>query len=194
MPAGLLVARFARDDPTKSSGFAGEAGLLGACSHLSDTLQATAASRANRAWHNQHMRGCALIGLVTLSVLIGGCADSATSPSSAPFSQTDLRAGAGAEAVSGATVTVNYTGWLYDASRPDQKGLQFDSSAGTTPFSFTLGSGRVIAGWDRGVAGMKVGGVRRLVVPPSLGYGGTRNGLIPPNATLVFDIELLSVQ
>ena len=89
---------------------------------------------------------------------------------------------------------MNYTGWLYDASRPDQKGLQFDSSVGRTPFTFNLGSNQVIDGWDRGVVGMKVGGLRRLVIPPSLAYGGTRNGPIPPNATLVFDIELLDAQ
>jgi FKBP-type peptidyl-prolyl cis-trans isomerase FkpA len=89
---------------------------------------------------------------------------------------------------------VNYTGWLYDSSRTQQLGAQFDASTPGTPFSFKLGSGQVIAGWEQGVAGMRVGGLRRLVIPPSLGYGDTRHGLIPPNATLVFDIALLSVQ
>ena len=135
------------------------------------------------------------MAIVVLSAVAAACADSATSPSSsAPFSQTDVRAGAGADAVNGGMLTVNYTGWLYDASRPDHKGLQFDSSVGKTPFSFTLGAGQVIRGWDQGVLGMKVGGLRRLVIPPSLGYGGTRSGPIPANATLVFEVDLLDAQ
>ena len=91
-------------------------------------------------------------------------------------------------------MTVHYTGWLYSASAPDNKGTQFDTSAARGPFSFILGARQVIAGWDQGVAGMRVGGMRRLVIPPSLGYGGTANGPIPANSTLVFDVELLSVQ
>ena len=91
-------------------------------------------------------------------------------------------------------VTVNYTGWLYDESRPDQKGAQFDTSIGRDVFSFTLGIGQVIAGWDQGVPGMRVEGVRRLVIPPSLAYGNFRNGPIPPNAALVFEIEMLGVR
>ena len=133
--------------------------------------------------------------LVAFSLLLAGCTESPTAPSSyAPFGQTDLVVGAGTSAALGNTVTVNYTGWLYDASKPDQKGLQFDSSAGTTAFTFTLGSGQVINGWEQGVPGMSVGGLRRLVVPPSLAYGSARNSLIPPYATLVFEIELLEVQ
>lgn len=123
-----------------------------------------------------------------------GCGGTPTSPSSVAFSQADLRAGTGAAAASGNVVTVAYSGWLYDASKPDQKGLLIDTSLGGTPFSFTLGSGQVIKGWDQGLVGLKVGGVRRLVIPPSLGYGGTRNSAIPPYATLVFEIELLDVQ
>lgn len=133
--------------------------------------------------------------LLCLAAGSAGCDDSPTSPSnSAPYSQTDVRVGQGAEAVSGAVVSVQYSGWFYDASKADQKGPLFDSSAGRDPFSFQLGSGQVIDGWDRGVAGMRVGGLRRLVIPPSLAYGATRNGPIPPNATLVFEIELLEVQ
>ena len=94
----------------------------------------------------------------------------------------------------GGTVQVDYTGWLYDASKTDHKGLQFDSSIGKTPFTFTIGGSQVIKGWDNGVPGMKVGGTRRLVIPPSLAYGAARSGSIPPNATLVFDITLLSIQ
>jgi FKBP-type peptidyl-prolyl cis-trans isomerase FkpA len=136
-----------------------------------------------------------VVGFTLLLSASAGCTDSLTSPSgSAPFSQTDIRAGTGAPAIGGSSVTVHYTGWLYSESRPDQKGMQFDSSAGGTAFTFTLGIGQVIAGWDQGVAGMRVGGLRRLVVPPSLAYGDVRNGPIPPNATLVFDIELLQVQ
>jgi FKBP-type peptidyl-prolyl cis-trans isomerase len=90
---------------------------------------------------------------------------------------------------------VNYTGWLYDPLRPENKGQQFDSSVGRQPFTFTLGAGQVIRGWDQGVPGMKVGGQRRLTIPPDLGYGANgAGGVIPPNATLVFDVDLLDVQ
>ena len=124
-----------------------------------------------------------------------GCNPTSTSPSStAPFSQVDLRLGDGAEAATGKTLTVHYTGWLYDPTRTDLKGLQFDTSAGSTGFAFTLGSQQVIAGWDRGLVGMKVGGIRKLVIPPSLGYGNVRNHSIPPSTTLVFEIELLDVK
>ena len=130
-----------------------------------------------------------------LFALAAACGDSPTAPvNNAPYSQTDLFLGTGADAVIGRTVTVNYTGWFYDADATSNKGVQFDSSVGRTPFTFTLGAGQVIRGWDQGVAGMKVGGLRRLIVPPSLGYGATRYGPIPPNATLLFEIELLGVQ
>ena len=134
--------------------------------------------------------------LVLVAALAGAaCSESPTAPSSyAPYSQTDLRTGTGPAAASGAAVTVQYTGWLYDAAQPEEKGLQFDTSAGRDAFTFTLGAGQVIAGWDRGVPGMHVGGLRRLVIPPSLAYGNTRRGAIPPNATLVFEIELLEVE
>ena len=133
-----------------------------------------------------------VVPLLLVSAL--ACRPALTAPSNtARFSQTDVRVGTGAIAASGNTLTVKYTGWLYDTSAPEQKGAQFDASS-TTPFSFVLGSGQVIAGWDRGLAGMQAGGLRRLVIPPSLAYGGTRHGIIPPNATLVFDIELQQVQ
>jgi FKBP-type peptidyl-prolyl cis-trans isomerase FkpA len=107
-----------------------------------------------------------------------------------------LLVGDGAEATAGQRLTVEYTGWLYDPTQPEQKGREFSSSAGGAPFTFMLGAGEVIAGWDRGAAGMKVGGQRRLIIPPALAYGsaGAGGGVIPPNATLVFDIELLDVQ
>ena len=125
--------------------------------------------------------------------------DSETSPTilpGAPFSTTDIRVGTGTEATSGRRATVNYTGWLYDPVLPENKGRQFDSSvgAGRQPFALTVGAGGVIRGFDQGVTGMKVGGVRRVVIPPDLAYGSTGSGsVIPPNATLVFDIELLDV-
>ena len=108
---------------------------------------------------------------------------------------TDLIVGTGAEAVAGSHVTVHYTGWLFDAAAADNKGRKFDSSLDRSmPFSFSLGAGEVIQGWDQGVAGMKVGGQRRLVIPPELGYGARgAGGVIPPNATLVFDVELLDI-
>jgi FKBP-type peptidyl-prolyl cis-trans isomerase FkpA len=96
--------------------------------------------------------------------------------------------------VSGKALAVNYTGWLYDATKPEQKGTQFDTSIGRGPYAFVLGAGQVIRGWDQGVPGMKVGGQRRLVIPPDLAYGASGRGQIPPNATLIFDIELLAVQ
>lgn len=100
----------------------------------------------------------------------------------------DLTVGTGAEATPGSTVDVHYTGWLAD-------GRKFDSSRGGAPFSFSIGRGMVIAGWDEGVAGMKVGGKRKLVLPPELGYGQAgAGGVIPPGATLVFEVELLGVR
>ena len=106
---------------------------------------------------------------------------------------TDAKAGTGAEAARGKKVTVHYTGWLYNNG---QKGNKFDSSRDRgQPFSFGLGSGQVIKGWDEGVAGMKVGGQRTLIIPASLGYGARgAGGVIPPNATLMFDVELLKVE
>jgi FKBP-type peptidyl-prolyl cis-trans isomerase len=137
----------------------------------------------------------ALAALGLLPVAVAGCTESPTTPSGfAPFSRTDLRVGTGTTAVNGSVVTVTYTGWLYDGSKTDNKGLQFDSSVGLTPFTFTLGAGQVIAGWELGVPGMNVGGLRRLVVPPNLAYGQGRNNIIPPNATLIFEIELLEAQ
>lgn len=111
------------------------------------------------------------------------------------YTQTDLREGTGPMASSGQTATVNYTGWLYSEDAAEQKGAKFDSSIGRAPFAFKLGAGQVIRGWDQGVQGMKVGGQRRLVLPPDFAYGARGAGnAIPPNATLVFDVELLDVK
>jgi FKBP-type peptidyl-prolyl cis-trans isomerase FkpA len=136
------------------------------------------------------------MALAALTVSVGACADtSATGPTDySPYQQVDLRLGSGTAAETGKTVTVNYTGWLYDPNKGEQKGLVFDTSLGRSTFTFVLGSGAVIPGWDKGMVGMQVGGLRRLIVPPSLGYGETRYSIIPPNATLVFEIELLDVQ
>jgi len=108
----------------------------------------------------------------------------------------DVVVGEGAEAVAGNTAVVHYTGWLYDPSQPENKGSKFDSSRdrGDT-FEFPLGAGRVIQGWDQGVAGMKVGGRRMLTIPASMGYGDRgAGGVIPPGATLLFDVELVDVR
>ena len=106
---------------------------------------------------------------------------------------TDTKAGTGAEARKGQTVTVHYTGWLFNNG---QQGAKFDSSRDRKdPFKFPLGSGMVIKGWDEGVAGMKVGGQRTLIIPPEMGYGVRgAGGVIPPNATLKFDVELLDLR
>jgi len=108
----------------------------------------------------------------------------------------DVKQGDGAEAVAGKTVIVHYTGWLYDPAAADGHGTKFDSSMDRkVPFDFMLGAGRVIKGWDQGVAGMKVGGKRTLVIPPQMAYGERgAGGVIPPNATLLFDVELLEVK
>jgi FKBP-type peptidyl-prolyl cis-trans isomerase FkpA len=108
----------------------------------------------------------------------------------------DTVQGTGAEASAGKAVLVHYTGWLYDPSAPSGKGTKFDSSIDRmVPFGFILGAGKVIKGWDDGVAGMKVGGKRTLVIPPDMGYGARGAGnVIPPNATLLFDVELVDIR
>ena len=112
------------------------------------------------------------------------------------LTKQDTQVGSGNEAAAGRNVTVHYTGWLYDATKADHKGTKFDSSRDRNePFTFPLGGGQVIRGWDDGVVGMKVGGQRTLTIPPDFGYGARgAGGVIPPNATLVFDVELLDVR
>jgi len=107
----------------------------------------------------------------------------------------DTVLGTGAEAAAGQRVRVHYTGWLHDPAAADQRGRKFDSSKDRgQPFAFGLGAGEVIRGWDEGVQGMKVGGTRVLTIPAALGYGARgAGGVIPPNATLVFEVELLAV-
>ncbi len=156
-------------------------------------------------------KGCGLMVLIAIAVALviavglktwsgnaataQGDQNGTTAPTEG-MKMTDVKTGSGAEAVAGKTVVVHYTGWLYDTSAPDNKGTKFDSSRDRgDPFDFPLGGGHVIKGWDQGVAGMKVGGQRTLVIPPELGYGARgAGGVIPPNATLVFDVELLDVK
>ena len=113
-----------------------------------------------------------------------------------PMQKIDLTPGNGAEIKSGQNALVHYTGWLYDAAATDNKGAKFDSSVDRNePFEVPVGAGMVIKGWDEGVVGMKVGGKRRLVIPPEMGYGARgAGGVIPPGATLVFDVELAEIR
>src|SRR5688572_2784277 len=145
-----------------------------------------------------------LLAVMSMVACRGGSSDSDSSEGP-PMADTgvtqlqkqDVKVGEGAEARNGRVVRVHYTGWLYDASAADKRGNKFDSSRDSNePFDFTLGAQEVIPGWDEGVAGMKVGGKRILTIPPKMGYGarGTPDGAIPPNATLVFEVELVEVK
>jgi len=147
-----------------------------------------------------------LIGLSLMLLSITGCqaqSNSATNKEAIQMSanvnalqKIDTLVGEGREAEVGFNVTVHYTGWLYDASKEDHKGKKFDSSLDrNAPFNFFLGGSQVIEGWDVGVQGMKVGGKRTLIIPSDMGYGARgAGGVIPPNAALVFDVELLGVK
>ena len=153
------------------------------------------------------MSRCVLVFLSGLMVLAAVACSSDSNPvaptnpggsnSVTTLRITDTRVGTGAEAVNGRLITVNYTGWLYDENAVANKGAQFDTSLqpGRGPYPFTLGARTVIAGWDQGLVGMRVGGLRNLVIPASMAYGSQGSGSsIPANAALVFDVELLSVQ
>lgn len=122
--------------------------------------------------------------------------EAATSTAITSLIKKDVKVGTGKEAEAGKTVAVHYTGWLYEPSAANKQGKKFDSSRDRgTPFEFPLGGGRVIKGWDQGVVGMKVGGQRTLTIPSSMAYGSRgAGGLIPPNATLVFDVELIEIK
>ena len=149
-----------------------------------------------------------LRSILTAALLISACTIAAeraapaqkenplTEPVPTTLEMTDVKMGKGPAITAGQTAVVHYTGWLYSAATPDHKGKKFDSSRDRNdPFSFQVGAGEVIGGWDQGVAGMQAGGQRRLIIPPSLGYGARgAGGVIPPNATLMFDIELLSIK
>jgi FKBP-type peptidyl-prolyl cis-trans isomerase len=149
----------------------------------------------------------ALALLVLSSAMLAGCPAGGGRAASDPASTqgktmthalaiTELKPGTGAEVAAGQTAVVHYTGWLFADGAPDNKGRKFDSSRDRNdPFAFRVGGGQVIKGWDQGVAGMKVGGERRLVIPPELGYGSRgAGGVIPGGATLVFDVELVSIR
>lgn len=144
------------------------------------------------------MRRLILLMLSSL-LFLAGCAGEPGIPpggSVAELQRIDEQVGDGATATSGSDVTVHYTGWLYDENAPDQRGLKFDSSRDRgEPFTFLLGAGQVIRGWDDGVAGMRVGGKRTLLIPSDYGYGRRGAGrVIPPNTSLVFEVELLDVK
>jgi FKBP-type peptidyl-prolyl cis-trans isomerase FkpA len=134
----------------------------------------------------------------------GGSSDTSEPTEGTPMAESgirqlqkeDVNVGEGNEARSGRVVRVHYTGWLFDPAAANKRGQKFDSSKDSNqPFEFTLGAREVIPGWDEGVAGMKVGGTRILTIPPDMGYGARgAGGVIPPNATLVFEVELLEVK
>lgn len=145
--------------------------------------------------------GSALCVLALTACGESGSSAPAQSASAAPadvsaLGMEDRVTGTGAEARPGMMVSVHYTGWLYNPSAPDKRGNKFDSSKDRNePFEFQLGGGSVIAGWDQGVAGMKVGGTRVLTIPSKMGYGARGAGRdIPPNAALLFEVELLGVK
>ena len=140
------------------------------------------------------------IPVLMTMLIIAGCSGPSEPPRTSggvtELELIDVLVGSGAEARSGQSVTVHYTGWLYDETAADKKGSKFDSSLDRgKPFEFALGAGRVIKGWDQGFAGMKVGGKRTLIIPPSFGYGKRGAGSsIPGGASLVFEVELLGVE
>jgi FKBP-type peptidyl-prolyl cis-trans isomerase len=135
---------------------------------------------------------------LVLVVACGGSSPSAPEPppptGSAPYSQTDLVVGTGTEAASGSTVAIYYVLWLYSDTATDHKGTQVQALTTGTPFAFVIGGTGAIVGMSQGVTGMKVGGQRRLVIPPELAYGSQSNATIPANATLLFDVQLVAVQ
>jgi FKBP-type peptidyl-prolyl cis-trans isomerase len=142
--------------------------------------------------------------LIALVAVIAGCgsksdapATSAAPPAVTALQSVTLKPGTGATIAGGQMAVVQYTGWLYEAGATDHKGKQFDSSrtAGRDAFKFPVGTGSVIKGWDQGVLGMKIGESRRLTIPPDLAYGDSgTGGIIPPGATLVFDVELIGIE
>lgn len=133
-----------------------------------------------------------LIGLSLLAFVAPAGAGVVTSPKE--LIVTDLTVGKGAVAVAGSSATIHYTGWLYAPRAPKLRGNKFDSSVGSVPFTFKVGAGTVIKGWDEGVKGMKVGGKRQLIVPASMGFGKDGLGPVPSTANLLFEIELVDLK
>ena len=152
------------------------------------------------------MRALPVLAICVVSVLLAACggkeeAVKAAAPVAAVAPPTELQKidvvkGTGEGISQGQIAVVHYTGWLYDPTAPEQKGTKFDSSRDRgQPFDFMIGAGQVIQGWDEGVQGMQPGGQRRLVIPGDLAYGEPgRGGVIPPNATLIFDVELVAIK
>lgn len=150
------------------------------------------------------------LAICAMALLVAACSGKDQAPQSAPaaaapaaavpppteLQRTDVAKGTGEGISLGQVAVVHYTGWLYDPAAPEQKGTKFDSSRDRgEPFKFAIGAGQVIRGWDEGVQGMQPGGQRRLVIPADLGYGERGAGnVIPPGATLVFDVELLAIE
>jgi FKBP-type peptidyl-prolyl cis-trans isomerase FkpA len=158
---------------------------------------------ANLLHYNQRttmktMRSALIFGLAATILMAPGVTRIASASDSSQavksVKKIDSVVGSGRLAVAGNSVTVHYTGWLYSPKSDKQHGAKFDSSVNGSPFTFQLGAGKVIKGWDQGLAGMKVGGKRTLVVPAELGYGERGAGPIPPNANLIFDVELIDVK
>ena len=154
---------------------------------------------------NAHLKSCAITtALVMLAACGGGKPAADAIPQSGPaaaapvpiLESVDLQPGTGAAITAGQTAVVQYTGWLYETSAPAHQGKEFDSSRNAgQPFRFHVGRGEVIKGWDQGVLGMKAGGRRRLTIPPELAYGDVgAGGVIPPGATLIFDVELTAIE
>jgi FKBP-type peptidyl-prolyl cis-trans isomerase FkpA len=140
-------------------------------------------------------RCCILLALaIGAPAMAAGPTDPIAASVVEPLVKTDTKVGTGREAQVGLNISVNYTGWLFKPLAREQHGAMFDSSVGRSPFEFRLGAGQVIKGWDQGVAGMKVGGKRTLIIPAYLAYGGRGSNGIPPGATLIFDVELLDVK
>jgi FKBP-type peptidyl-prolyl cis-trans isomerase FkpA len=152
------------------------------------------------------MRNAWIVAALLAAGALGACAPEPPKPAPPPAPKCEeppaqlmlreLAPGTGEPITPHSAVLVSYTGWLYDPCKPDHKGEQFDTSQGRpTPFGFIVGAGRVIKGWDEGVAGMREGGKRLLVIPPDKAYGaaGAGGGKIPPNATLVFEVEVVKV-
>jgi FKBP-type peptidyl-prolyl cis-trans isomerase FkpA len=146
---------------------------------------------------NRPLRKIAVVALVGfIAACSGGKPGAMPAGGVVPMQSKELKSGTGEGVTAGKIAVVQYTGWLYDAAAADNKGKQFDSSRSSgQPFRFPVGAGQVIKGWDQGVVGMKVGEGRRLIIPPDLAYGDSgAGGVIPPGATLVFDIDLVAIE